>query len=200
MLPIQLYNEKKFTPFGKQKKKTRIVLANTLRPTEYFLSKISFRFNGLYQKIPNYIVNRDGKIIQIIKSNEHLDFFSNLNLSRNSVVICLENLGWLEKEPLTHKYINWIGDIYNGPVYEKKWRDYFFWQPYTTSQLDATVKLCDKICEEVSIKKDFIGHNTKINGIEKFEGIISKSNLDSESTDLNPSFEFENFGKKIRNE
>ena len=70
MLPIQLYNEKKFTPFGKQKKKTRIVLANTLRPTEYFLSKISYRFNGLYQKIPNYIVNRDGKIIQIIKSNE----------------------------------------------------------------------------------------------------------------------------------
>lgn len=200
MLSVETYTEKKFTPVGKQKKKTRIVLTNTMRPYQFYLAKISNRYDGRYSKIPNFLITRTGKIIKLLNSNEHSNFLPNINLNRNSVVICLENLGWLEKEPLTNNYINWIGDIYNGPVFEKKWRDYFFWHPYTSSQLEITVELCNMICEEVSIKKDFIGHNTKINGIERFEGIISRSNLESECTDLSPSFEFENFTKKIKNE
>lgn len=191
---------KKYNSLGKQKKKTQIVLANTLRPTETFLAKLDSRFNGKYSKIPNFLVSRDGTITQLLKSEEHANFLSTININRNSVVVCLENLGWLEKEPLTSNYINWIGDIYNGPVCEKKWRDYFFWQPYTTTQLNKTVELCKKICDEVSIKKNFIGHNTKINGIEKFEGIVCRSNYDTETTDVSPSFEFEYFNKKIENE
>ena len=105
-----------------------------------------------------------------------------------------------EKEPLTNNYINWIGDIYSGPVFERKWRDYFFWHPYTKTQINETIDLCKKICGEVSIKKDFIGHNTKINGIEKFEGIVSRSNYDSDFTDLSPAFEFDYFNQKIENE
>lgn len=200
MFNIETFKEKKFTPLGKQKKKTQIVLSNTFRPVHCYLSKLKFRFNGKYTKIPNFIVTREGKIIQILRSIEHSNYLPNVNLNRNSVIVVLENLGWLEKEPLTNNYINWIGDIYNGPVYEKKWRDYFFWHPYTSSQIEQTSNLCKMICNEVSIKKEFIGHNTKINGIEKFEGIVSKSNYDSDSTDLSPSFEFENFIKKIHDE
>lgn len=200
MFNIETFEGKKFTPLGKQKKKTQIVLSNTFRPVDSYLSKLKFRYNGKYTKIPNFIVTREGKVIQLLNSNEHSNYLPNVNLNRNSVVVALENLGWLEKEPLTNNYINWIGDIYNGPVYEKKWRDYFFWHPYTSSQIEQTSNLCKMICNEVSIKKDFIGHNTKINGIEKFEGIVSKSNYDSDSTDLSPSFEFENFIKKIHNE
>ena len=41
---------------------------------------------------------------------------------------------------------------------------------------------------------------TKINGIEKFEGIVSRSNYDSDFTDLSPAFEFDYFNQKIENE
>ena len=191
---------KKFTPIGKQKKKTQIVLTNTFRPLDLYIQKLEKRFNGKYSKIPNYLISRDGEIIQLLKSEEHTNFLYSVNLNRNSVVICLENLGWLEKEPLTNNYINWIGDIYSGPVFERKWRDYFFWHPYTKTQINETIDLCKKICGEVSIKKDFIGHNTKINGIEKFEGIVSRSNYDSDFTDLSPAFEFDYFNQKIENE
>jgi hypothetical protein len=112
----------------------------------------------------------------------------------------LENLGWLEKKPLTNSYINWKGSIYNEQVYEKKWRDYFFWEPYTTSQIQSTADLCNQLNKTLRIDNRCIGHNTKVVGIENFEGIVTKSNFDSDFTDLSPSFNFETFRKLLKNE
>jgi hypothetical protein len=112
----------------------------------------------------------------------------------------LENLGWLEKKPLTNSYINWKGSIYNEQVYEKKWRDYFFWEPYTTSQIESTADLCNQLNKTLRIDNRCIGHNTKVAGIENFEGIVTKSNFDSDFTDLSPSFNFETFRKLLKNE
>jgi N-acetyl-anhydromuramyl-L-alanine amidase AmpD len=112
----------------------------------------------------------------------------------------LENLGWLEKKPLTNSYINWKGSIYNQQVYEKKWRDYFFWQPYTESQMKLTADLCNQLTETLRIDNRCIGHNTRVVGIENFEGIVTKSNFDSNFTDLSPSFNFETFRKLLENE
>ncbi len=112
----------------------------------------------------------------------------------------MENLGWLYKEPLQKGYINWIGNIYKGKVYERKWRDYVYWDIYTPEQTESCFELCIKLVNEFNIDKKFVGHNTKINGIEKFNGIVSRSNYFSETTDLNPSFNFEEFLKKIEDE
>ena len=126
--------------------------------------------------------------------------FSNGNVNKNSIVICLENLGWLQKEPLKDYYVNWIGDIYKGKAFEKKWRDYFFWDPYTEEQINSTVELSKKLFEELGIRRNIIGHNTKINGIEKYEGVTTRSNYESIFTDVSPSFSFEEFIKKVDNE
>jgi hypothetical protein len=112
----------------------------------------------------------------------------------------LENLGWLEKKPLTNYYINWKGSIYNQQVYEKKWRDFYFWHPYTDKQLETTAGLCKQIMKSLQIDKSCVGHNTKIEGIKKFEGISSRSNYDVIYTDLSPSFNFVNFIKLLENE
>ncbi len=45
-----------------------------------------------------------------------------------------------------------------------------------------------------------LGHNTKINGVEKFEGIVTRSNYLSEVTDLSPAFDFELFEKYLKYE
>jgi hypothetical protein len=52
----------------------------------------------------------------------------------------------------------------------------------------------------MNIKSQIIGHNTKINGIEKYDGIVSKSNFDTDYTDVSPAFNFEEFLKKIEYE
>jgi len=153
-----------------------------------------------YEKVPNYVVSRKGDIFQLLNNNEHTKFFRDENINKNSIIITLENLGWVEKEPLKDYYVNWNGDIYNGEVFDKKWRDYFYWQPYTTSQIDTLVFLCQKLSKDISIKTDVVGHNTKISGADKFEGIVTRSNFDVNYTDLSPAFNFNEFLKKLENE
>jgi hypothetical protein len=150
--------------------------------------------------VPNYIVTTEGKVIQLLDDISYSNYFTEQNINRNSVVVCLENLGWLEKKPLTNYYINWKGSIYNKQVYEKKWRDFFFWQPYTTSQTETTGELCNQIIESLNLERKFIGHNTKVEGVSRFGGIVSKSNFDTSNTYLNPSFNFEMFTKFIEYE
>lgn len=122
------------------------------------------------------------------------------DVNKNSIIIVLENLGWLEKKPLTTEYLNWIGNIYKQGVFEKKWRDYYLWQPYTNEQIDKTIELCKVVAEENKIDLKFIGHNTKIDGVEYYDGILCRSNFDSIYTDLSPAFDFEYMLKKIENE
>jgi N-acetyl-anhydromuramyl-L-alanine amidase AmpD len=198
MIDIIKYGE--FKPVGKQKKKHQIILTHTSRNINDYLQSLKFRFNGDFKRIPNYIITREGKIIQLLGNTEHSEYFKDSNINRNSIIISLENLGWLQKEPLTDHYINWIGDIYKGNVFEKKWRDYFFWQPYTEKQVLSTNSLCDKLLKEMKINSQIVEHNTKIVGVEKFVGVVSKSNFDTNYTDLSPAFNFNELLKNIKNE
>ena len=198
MIDIIKYGE--FKPVGKQKKKHQIILTHTSRNINDYLQSLKFRFNGDFKRIPNYIITREGKILQLLGNAEHSEYFKEPNINRNSIIISLENLGWLQKEPLTDHYINWIGDIYKGNVFEKKWRDYFFWQPYTEKQVLSTNSLCDKLLKEMKINSQIVEHNTKIVGVEKFVGVVSKSNFDTNYTDLSPAFNFENFLKQLEDE
>jgi N-acetyl-anhydromuramyl-L-alanine amidase AmpD len=198
MIDIVKYG--KFTASGKQKKKNQIILTHTGRDYSNYINSLTYRFNGNYNKIPNYIITRKGRIIQLLNDIEYSNIFDIPNTNRNGIIISLENLGWLDKIPLKNHYINWIGDIYKGKVYEKKWRDYFFWEPYTEIQTEKTIELCKIIFSKMSIKPRFIGHNTKITGIENYEGVVSRSNYDSIYTDINPSFNFEYFLNQISDE
>ena len=190
----------KFKTLGKQKKKKQIILCHSSREVDEYLTSLKYRFNSKFDRIPNYVVTKDGQILQLLPNDGHTNFFTDININRNSIVVCLENLGWLEKKALTNYYINWKGSIYNQQVYEKKWRDFFFWEPYTLSQINCTAELCNYLINEVKIKRQCVTHNTKIDGIVNFDGIVSRSNFNSKYTDLNPSFNFENFTKLIENE
>ena len=196
MLDIEKYGN--FKPSGKQKKKKQIILCHTSREVEEYLTSLKFRYNGKFNRVPNYIITRRGKILQLLPDNAYSNYFTEENINRNSVIVSLENLGWLEKKPLSNYYINWKGSIYNQQVYEKKWRDFFFWEPYSEEQVNSTAELCLHLTEILKIKKNCVGHNTRIDGVEHFEGIVSKSNFDSRFTDLNPSFNFDTFNKLIR--
>jgi N-acetyl-anhydromuramyl-L-alanine amidase AmpD len=198
MLSIDTYG--KFRPLGKSKRKKQIILCHTSRLIEDYLNSLTYRFNNHFDRVPNYVITREGKIYNILPDLTYSNFFSNDDVNKNSISICLENLGWLDKKPFSNDYINWNGSIYKGQVYEKKWRDYFFWQPYTNVQVESMLNLCELLIESLEIKSEFVGHNTKVDGIENFEGITTRSNYDTRFTDLNPSFDFENLNKIFKNE
>ena len=189
-----------FKSLGENKDKSQIILTHTSRYINDYLQSLKYRHNGDYNKIPNYVIGRDGKILQLLGNEQYSQIFKKPEIDNKSIIISLENLGWVQKEPLTSHYVNWIGDIYNGEVFERKWRDYYFWQPYTKEQMGSLVKLCDKIFEETTILYQIIGHNTKITDFHKYEGLLTRSNFDVSFTDVSPAFNFEDFIKKIENE
>jgi N-acetyl-anhydromuramyl-L-alanine amidase AmpD len=189
-----------FKPLGKQKKKSQIILTHTSRNVEDYLTSLRYRYNGKFDRIPNYIVTKEGKILQLLDNIEHTNYFKELNVNRNGIFISLENLGWLEKQPLEDYYINWVGDIYRGVPFERKWRDYFFWDPYTDKQIKSLKNLIEVIFNDMKIEKNVVEHNTKISGVEKYRGIVTRSNFDSNYTDLSPAFDFEKLTKLIYNE
>ncbi len=184
-----------FKPLGKQKKKNQIILTHTGRNVENYLASLLYRCNGKFDRIPNYVIKKNGEVLQLLDNIEHTNYFNEPNINRNGIIISLENLGWLEKQPLENYYVNWIGDIYNGIPYERKWRDYFFWDKYTNNQYESLTTLIKILMSEMKIPKEITGHNTKINGIEMYKGIVSRSNFDVNYTDVNPSFDFD----KLRN-
>ncbi len=185
---------------GSNKNKKQIILTHTSRNVLNFLQSLKYRLNGTYKKIPHYLVCRDGKVLKLLNDEECPKFFMDESLNKRSIIVSLENLGWLEKQPLKNYHINWIGDIYKEKVVEKKWRDYFFWQPYTEEQIDSLANLCKELLIKFEINKKCVGHNTKVKGVETYLGILTRSNFDEFSTDLSPAFNFECFLKKLENE
>lgn len=189
-----------FNSVGRNKRKKQIVLTHTSRNVTDYISSLKYRYNGKYDKIPHFIIQKDGRVFQMIDPSLYSNILDSEQQNKHSIVICLENLGWLKKNPLNPSYVNWIGDIYKEGIYERKWRGHFFWEPYTNKQMESLVELSLYLCEMFSIPASCIGHNVKLDGIEKFEGIVTRSNFTTDNTDLSPAFDFDYFKKILENE
>jgi len=192
---VETQNLTGFKYTGKNKRKKQIVLSHSSRNVRDYLVSLKTRYNGNNEYLPNYIIDREGNIMNIIPPETYSKYLDMGPSDKNVITICLENLGWLRKNPLYGGYVNWIGNIYNEGIYERKWRGHFFWQPYTEKQLDSLGSLIEELCNQFNIPKTLIGHNVKVDGVEKFEGIVTKSNYDSTYTDLSPAFDFDELKK-----
>ena len=173
--------------------KKQVLLCNTGRNFEDYMKGLTYRRNGKYERIPNYLIDKEGRVYNMGTedvTNLYLTGYHN-SYDDGVVVVSLENCGWLKRRSSDGKYVNWLGDIYNNKVFEKKWRNKLFWDEYTDKQMESTASLVEKICEEYEIPNEFIGHNVLVDGIEHFEGVVSRSNYNEYWMDINPSFKFE---------
>lgn len=176
----------------RKSKKTQIFLYDTQRRVDDFIMKIKYRNNGKYEDIPHYIITKQGKVIEIFDTNYSSSTFG-VKWDRKQVKIALENLGWLHKNTITGVLYNWIGDPYRGDPYIKKWRDYYFWDPYSEEQLNALVEITKDICKKHSIPYQTVPSQGYLSNVIKFTGIVCKSNFLNIYTDINPSFNFNIF-------
>lgn len=196
----KIYDIENFSYVGKHKKKRQILLTHTSRNIKDYIMSLKHRYNGNNKKLPHYIVDREGNIYNIIPPNTYSEYMDVGSHNKRTIIITLENLGWLRKNPLKNNFINWIGEEYKDEVHKRKWRGHYFWQPYTESQIDSAISLINDLCEEFDIPFNSIGHNVKVDKVENFNGIVTHSNYDSECTDLNPAFDFNIFINKNKDE
>jgi N-acetyl-anhydromuramyl-L-alanine amidase AmpD len=174
-------------------KKKQILLYDTKRRIDDFVNKIKHRRNGEYEDIPHFIVSKLGHIYSVFDPKYSSKTFNIEDIDRRQIKIAIENLGWLHKNTITGYYSNWIGDPYRSEPFIRGWREKYYWDKYSESQMMAVVKLCDRLCEDYNIVRKVVPSHGFIENVDKFEGIVCKSNFSNIYTDINPSFNFKTF-------
>lgn len=178
--------------------KSQIVLGQTFNHDMKHVAGWKNRYDGKNKKTAAFTIDAAGLVYNHFDSKYQSRFFGDLELDSKSIVILIENDGWLTNVE-NNKFITWVGDIYNSqqePI-EKRWRGYQFWAPYTQEQFDSALMLVNMLCEEYYIPKTVVSHNTKIETLEGYQGVIYKSNIEKYYTDLNPTWQFIDFKHKL---
>ncbi len=171
-------------------KKTQILLCDTQRRIDDFVSKVLYRKNGKYTDIPHFIISKLGLIYQVFDTDLYSSTFNNGKIDSKQIKIAIENLGWLNKNTITGVLNNWIGDPYRSEPHIRLWRNYYYWDKYNENQLSSLSELCDMLCDKHNIYKQTVPSNGYLQSVSNFNGIVCKSNFSSIYTDINPSFEF----------
>ena len=179
----------------KKSKKTQIFLYDTQRRIDDFIMKLKYRNNEKYEDIPHFIISKSGKVFKIFDTDYSSKTFGVKDIDNKQIKIALENLGWLNKNTITGALYNWIGDPYRSDPYIKKWRDYYFWDPYSEDQINALVEISKEICNKHGIPYQTVPSQGYLTNVRKFDGIVCKSNFLNIYTDINPSFNFNIFYK-----
>jgi N-acetyl-anhydromuramyl-L-alanine amidase AmpD len=177
----------------KKSKKTQILLYDTQRRIDDFVNKIKYRKNGKYEDVPHFVVSKLGQVFQVFDTNYSSNTFNNTTVDNRMIKIAVENLGWLNKNTITGVLNNWIGDPYRSEPYIRNWRNYYFWDKYNETQIQALNELCTSLCEKHNIFKQTVPSQGYLENVSNFKGIVCKSNFSTIYTDINPSFNFEGF-------
>jgi len=179
--------------------KTQIVLADTYNDHMRHFFGWKHRYNGKFNKTAAFTIDAAGFVYKHFDPNYKSNFFSEEEINDKTIVILLENYGWLSRDEQKNQYITWLGDIYNKSteIIDKRWRNKRYWDPYTPEQFEACLELVSNLCDEFNIPKTAISHNTKIDNLKGFSGVLYRSNLDKNYTDLNPSWDFDIFKEKL---
>jgi len=187
---VEILDNVNLSVHKKKSKKTQIFLYDTQRRIDDFFNKIKYRKNGHYEDIPHYVVSKLGVVYKVFDTNHTSNTFNDPEIDKKQIKIAVENLGWLNKDTITGVLYNWIGDPYRGEPHIRNWRNYYFWDVYSETQLKSLSELCNELCDKHRITKQVVPSHGYLENASNFRGIVCKSNFSSIYTDINPSFNF----------
>lgn len=178
--------------------KKRIVIGHTFNNNMKHISGWKHRLNKKYDKTAPFTISLDGSVYNHFDPAFSSNFLQNEKLDKSSIVILLENEGWLIKNEQKNLFFNVNWSIYSSEdIFIKKWRGYEYWAIYTQKQLESLVNLVIQLCNDFDIEKNIVEHNTKIDDVEYYNGILYHSNINKNYTDPSPAFDFREFRTRL---
>ena len=63
---VEIQQLKGFNSVGKNKRKKQIILTHTSRNVSDYILSLKNRYNGKYDKIPHFLIKKDGRVLQMI--------------------------------------------------------------------------------------------------------------------------------------
>lgn len=178
--------------------KTQIILATSLRKGSNHIIRLQHRDYHKTKTWNTYTISRTGEIYQHYNPIYHSDFLGIKEVDKKSISIVLENMGTLFVAP-NDKYINWINEVCDTiNVVENNWQGYKFWERFTDEQIESTVMLCRRLCDDFVIPKMTIDFHHFHKETQKFRGIVFRSNYIEDCSDINPLFDIPRFNEMLR--
>jgi hypothetical protein len=184
--------------YGVESIKKQIVLGNTSNHDMRHVTGWLNRYNGRNKKTAAFTIDAAGLVYKHFDPKYQSNYFGDLEQDSKSIVILLENEGWVTKNDAENTFISCLGYIYyEENVIEKKWRGYSHWVKYSDSQIESAIALVKKLSKEFYIPLTATTHNTKIDDADDYYGILYKGNIKKYYTDVTPAFDFDKFTNNI---
>lgn len=181
-------------------KKRQIVVGNTFSSDMKHYNGWLTRHNGLYKKTAAFTIDINGNIYQHYDPKYYSDFLIDKKANINSIPVVIENCGWLIKAE-DNTFNTWVGNKFiDENIVNIVWRSHSFWCEYNDKQVNSLVELSKYLCKKFNIPKTTIGHNTKVEDIYQYNGVVFRSNYQKHSTDLTPAWDYEKFKNILENE
>ena len=179
-------------------KKSQILLGGSLRKDSNHILHLQHKDFGQSKKWPTFSITREGHIYQHFDPQSYSDYMGVKEIDKKAVSVVLENMGMLFYDVNKECFVNWINEECNDKlVYEKVWKGNRHWEIYTDAQYESLAFLCNYLSKELDIHLDALGFNVFDDETLNFHGVVTRSNYDSDYSDLNPSFDFQKLMKML---
>lgn len=189
-------NDKNF--YHTKHKKRQIILGGSLRKDHNHIIHLQNKKLGKTKTWNTFTISREGEIYQHFDPACYSDYMGIKDVDKHSISVVLENMGMVFYDFETNQYLNWIHESCDeDDIFEKNWKNSRYWETYPEEQFFATIELCEYLCKKYRIPLDSLGFNAYHEDTAKYEGIVCRSNFDSDYSDVNPSFSFKVFLNEI---
>ena len=194
----ETYKIKSFNRYSEKYEKKQIVLASSLRKSNYHITRLQHKEYGKTKKWNNYTISREGVIYEHFNPSLFSDFLGIRSTDKHIISIVLENMGSLIKTP-TNKYVNSLGELCEEEnVGVKNWVGKNYWETYPEIQIKKTIELCKYLCKKFDIQKKIIPFHYYHEKTNIFNGIVFRSNYIEETLDINPFMNIEDLNSMIK--
>jgi len=179
-------------------KKNQIILGGSLRKDSNHIQHLLRKDNGNSKRWPTFSITRNGTIYQHYDPQFYSDYMGVKEIDKRSISVVLENMGMLTFNADKECFVNWANEECDEKlVLDRLWKNCRYWEKYSEPQYESLANLCNYLSKEYEVHMDALGFNVFHEESEKFQGILTRSNYDSDYTDLNPSFDFQKFMKML---
>jgi len=193
----ETYKVKTINRYKAKSPKRQILLALSLRKKNYHIIRFQHKEFGKTKSWCTYTITRKGKVYEHFNPEYHSDFTHIKKADIQLISVVLENMGNLYKNE-SGNYVNWINEVCPiENVGEKKKNKNQYWEKFPKEQIKSTVELCQILSKRFGIQPLLIEFNDYHKDINKFKGIVFRSNYLRDSGDINPFFDIEEFNELL---
>ncbi|MBM4464098.1 MAG: N-acetylmuramoyl-L-alanine amidase [Chloroflexi bacterium] len=148
----------------------------------------------------HYVLDRDGKILQLVKDGDTAwhaglpeDLVRNDTIRPNSRSIGIEIVNWGPLRKDGNKYYNWLGNEHLGAAVEAGGK---YWEPYTEAQYKSLIELVAYLCKRYNVPHRYplLGPGTyyeKAQDLAAFKGVLGHSAINRGKSDPGSHFDWD---------